>query len=63
MKIIFGLLKYCSGGELQLSSSVPVHWTNSGGPDSKYRNNTTASITNSQTDKPSTPSTEGMYMR
>merc|ERR1712110_478593 len=28
-----------SGGQLQLSSSVPVHWTNSEGPDSKYRNN------------------------
>jgi len=47
-----------SGGELQLSSSVPVHWSNSGGPDSKYRNNTSASITNSQTDKPTTASTE-----
>jgi len=47
-----------SGGELQLSSSVPVHWNNSGGPDSKYRNNTTTSTTNSQTDKPSSPSKE-----
>lgn len=47
-----------SGGELQLSSSVPVHWSNSGGPDSKYRNNTTASISNSQSDKPRTASTE-----
>jgi len=32
-----------SGGQLQLSSSVPVHWTNSEGPDSKYRNNETTS--------------------
>ena len=30
---------FYSGGQLQLSSSVPVHWTNSEGPDSKYRNN------------------------
>jgi len=27
-----------SGGHLQLSSSVPVHWSNSEGPDSKYSN-------------------------
>jgi hypothetical protein len=47
-----------SGGELQLSSSVPVHWNKSGGPDSKYRNNTPTSISNSQSDKSSIPSTE-----
>merc|ERR1712165_191192 len=28
-----------SGGHLQLSSSVPVHWNNSEGPGSKYSNN------------------------
>merc|ERR1711994_883651 len=28
-----------SGGNLQLSSSVPVHWNNSEGPGSKYSNN------------------------
>jgi len=37
-----------SGGELQLSSSVPVHWNDSGGPNPKYRNNATTSVNFSQ---------------
>ena len=32
------IYEFFSGGHLQLSSSVPVHWSNSEGPDSKYSN-------------------------
>jgi len=45
-----------SGGELQLSSSVPVHWSNNGGPQSKYSNSGTASITYQKTET-SSPNT------
>merc|ERR1711894_403684 len=46
-----------SGGELQLSGSVPVHWGNNEGPQSKYSNNGSTSVTHQQSETSSSHTT------